>query len=928
MRKFFTLLPPVLTVVPALLVLIGSFYLSDKQLDEWAEIGLNNSAGELLEQIENFMNQAAHSADFNAAWIASNYDSDGFEQVFYDTSRQEMRSYPHFSLVYFGDEHGNHWATRADAHDTFRIRRLERLDDTPLSQELLRRAEALPRESQAQREEFQRQVGPILKAAWLVPDQDDTLHWDSLDPMKAIYDPRLRPWYVGAKQNRGRYWTDVYTWEDSVQGPMTGITVSTPVVRQGQVIGVAAIDLALHSLNTFLSSLRISPHGRAFIVDSHGRVVGMSNAQENRQDADEHNQNTRLLPIHEVRDSAMVAAHDVLRQRLGVEADKQLVKFDRKIFHFSNLKENFLGLFRPISESYHLDWYMGIVMPEDDIKGTLRQKFRWMLGAIGLVVVLLLLLLPRHKRLEQQASRAIAVDQGKSEFLANMSHGIRTPLNAIIGMSYLALQTELTNRQRNYLEKVSRSAHSLLGIINDILDFSKITAGTLTVERIPFHLEEVFDHLASLLALKAVQKELGLHFDLPPDLPTELVGDPLRLGQILINLGNNAIKFTKKGDVVVRVRQDKLEKTRVRFLFAVTDSGIGMTTEQRARIFDSFSQADDSITRQFGGTGLGLSISKKLAELMEGEIWVESEPGKGSCFQFTVWFGLPAASPQATRSNDLPLSNLRVLVMDANPLTREILATMARGFGLQVDVADRAETAWEILRSTAESNAPIHLLLVDRQWPEMEAALAGNGSPVVVLMTDDGREEGRPLAGSGMVRHVLAKPVLPSALLDAILLALGRQGRTNRNQKKQEGSASMTCLQGANILLVEDNEINQEFALELLSHCGMRIEVANNGQEALAKLAGAAFDAVLLDIQMPVMDGYATILEIRKQEAWKNLPVIAMTANVMVGDQEKALAAGMNDYLAKPIDPNQLYQTLRRWLSTDRGNTTRSPFIF
>ncbi|MEO5362095.1 MAG: ATP-binding protein [Magnetococcus sp. DMHC-8] len=783
-RAFFRTLLPVSMAIPALLVLLGAFHLSDRQLEEWAEMGLVHSGGELIEKIENLLDQTAHSADFNAAWIESNYGNPGFEQVFFDTSSQEIRAYPYFALVYFGDERGNHWVNRPDTAGTPRLRLIERLDDTPGSRERLRQAETMPRETRTEWEAFQQHIAPIMRASWLVPDRHGVLQPGPVDPLKATYDPRVRPWYTGARERRSRYWTEVYTWEDIVQGPLTGITVAVPVIRQGRILGVAAIDLVLHSLARFLSSLTISPHGRAFIVDAQGRVVGTSHHPTLQGDGEGGRHNLQQVPIHDLPDTAMAAAYDALRQRLGVAPGEPLGKFDREIIRFASQEEHFLTLFKPIAAAHHLDWYVGILMPREDIQGPLRQKFRWLLGAIVVIVFLLLLLLTRHRAMEKRASRAIEIDRSRSEFLANMSHDIRTPLNSIIGMSFLALQTDLTSRQRNYLEKVHRAAQSLLGLIDDILDFSKIQVGTLTLDRVPFHLEEIFTNLTDLVGLKAAQKGLELRFTLPPELSMTLVGDPLRLGQILTNLCNNAVKFTERGEVVVSVRQDAQQAGRVKLLFAIADSGIGMTVEQTRRVFDSFTQGDASITRQFGGTGLGLSISKKLTELMGGEIWVESQPGAGSIFRFTAWF-------------------------------------------------DRAPA-----------------------------------------------------------QAVAARQVPPA----------------------QEGGLARTRLQGARILLVEDNEINQELALELLTQCGVLVEVANNGQEALSKLADGHFDGVLLDIQMPIMDGYATVRHIRRQPAWHSLPVIAMTANAMAGDQKKAIEAGMTDYVAKPIDPHRLYQTLERWL--------------
>ena len=391
--------------------------------------------------------------------------------------------------------------------------------------------------------------------------------------------------------------------------------------------------------------------------------------------------------------------------------------------------------------------------------------------------------------------RAEEATKAKSDFLANMSHEIRTPMNAIIGMSHLALQTGLDSKQRNYIGKVNRAAENLLGIINDILDFSKIEAGKLSVEKIDFQLEEVMGHLADLVGLKAEEKGLNLSFSSAPGVPTALIGDPLRLGQILINLGNNAVKFTESGTIVVGVETVESTADAVTLHFWVQDSGIGMTPEQCSRMFQSFSQADASTTRKYGGTGLGLAISKNLVELMDGRIWVDSEAGKGSTFHFHAHFG-------------------------------------------------RQESA-------------------------------GVQETELVMATR----------------------------------------RSARATEAQHTSDAMQKLAGCRVLLVEDNAMNQELAQELLGNARMRVVVANHGQEALDILArDADFDGILMDCQMPVMDGYTATRAVRQQRAFKDIPIIAMTANAMAGDKEKVIAAGMNDHIAKPLNVAEMFATLARWI--------------
>ncbi|NWH05273.1 response regulator [Desulfobacter latus] len=543
-----------------------------------------------------------------------------------------------------------------------------------------------------------------------------------------------------------------------------------------------------------------------------------------------------------------------------------------------------------------------------------------------------------QEKAEREKEAALASSQAKSEFLANMSHEIRTPLNAVMGLTDLLARTELSDSQQQYLQKITISSKSLLAVINDILDFSKIEAGRLELEQAPFSLYDLMANVSEIFAFNADEKGLEFLLSIDENVSVAVIGDSVRLGQVLINLVGNAIKFTREGEVVVRVdlekatQKDQDKGESVQWLrFSVRDSGIGIPADRLETLFESFTQADGSTTRKYGGTGLGLTISRQLVRLMGGKITVTSTPGEGSCFSFVLPLKCQPPKDQIRLNPPKDLRGLKVLIVDDNRTSLELLAGIIQSFHMEAVTAQSGAQALDLLRKQAKT-APFDLVLMDWKMPEMNGLETSrkikldmelDKTPIVCMVSAHAREDLIHQADRKFLDAFLHKPVNQSFLFDTIMELFGRhEAQIAKPGTRMPALKSLENeqLKGKHILLVEDNEINREVALEWLNSAGLEVDMAVNGKEALASLGIEPHnrnrlrpDAVLMDIQMPEMDGFEATVYIRKDPRYTDLPVIAMTAHALKGDREKCLDVGMDDYVTKPIDPENLFQTLARW---------------
>ena len=561
-------------------------------------------------------------------------------------------------------------------------------------------------------------------------------------------------------------------------------------------------------------------------------------------------------------------------------------------------------------------------------------QYKWSLLVLNIGIILAVFFMLRLLSLREELQHALAASKkleknaenanaAKGEFLAHMSHEIRTPMNAIIGLSQLMANTDLSSKQKDYVKKIISSAKHLLGLINDILDYSKIEAKEMNLDNQPFDLNEVLHNLSNLFSLKAEEKGLEFLFDVEATMPHQLIGDQLRLSQVIVNLTNNAMKFTEKGHIILSIRSEMLDSEKLKLKFEVRDTGIGMTQEQMDKLFKPFSQADSSISRQYGGTGLGLTISKQLVEMMGGTISVTSEQRKGSSFCFDIVMNYDNQQQNASAMS-VELRGMKVLIVDDNETARDILRNMLESFHFTVYEAASGDEAICMLNS---GQVAPQLIVLDYMMPGMngldtikrlrESGAAAN-IPEIMMLSAFAKEDVKLDAKYLGVEKFLDKPVNPSYLFDTIIEIFGLQSQRVSDVAKAEALVDVSCIQGAEIILAEDNEINQQVAYELLTHAGLSVTIANNGFEVLELLASSdehRYEMILMDVQMPVMDGRTATMKIRELDnSYKDIPIIAMTAHAINTEIEKNLASGMNDQVNKPIEIEDLFATLIKYI--------------